>query len=387
MAILDAATKFATQKRIEEIYATAPDEEAANLQIAREAAEAFGADAADALSQATESAFTPTEIREMSSAADFDLPTYSDPSLDVQYQYDPDASLGANIEELQKEITRLSGEIASRPYEEYGGERVVGFTEEEQAARDELLRLTGLALGFPGVEQALEIAKGVGAYEAPLLRDVNLEPYRSQYQEGVTDIALRELDKQRQLRQQGVSEQAIRAGAFGGSRQGIVESELEKTYAQQAADVAAQGALAGEQYAQRGALADLAAQRAEPGVQLQGAAAMAGLSDQLRQMGYTDAEIARQLGTEDRALLQAEADIGYEDYLTALAFPSQQLGYLMAPLTMQLPEQVDDASFIQNLLGGIGYGTELIGALGRGGIIGGSGSGALFENPFGFGRS
>ena len=379
MAILDAETKFATQKRIEEIYATAPDEEAAKLQIAREAADAFGADAADALSQATESAFTPAEISEMASGSGFDLPTYSDPSLDVQYQYDPNASLGANIESLQSEITRLSGELAARPYEEYGGERVVGFTEEEQAARDELLRLANLGVGFPGVEQALEIAKAAGAYKAPLLRDVDLEPYRSQYQEGVTDIALRELDKQRQLRQQGVSEQAISAGAFGGSRQGIVESELEKTYAQQAADVAAQGALAGEQYAQRGALADLAAQRAEPGIQLQGAAAMGGFANQLRQMGYTDAEIARQLGTDDRALLQAEADIGYEDYLTALAFPSQQLSYLMAPLTMQLPEQIDEPSFIQNLLGGIGYGTELVGALGRGGIIGGSGSNAIFK--------
>jgi len=379
MALLDAETKFATQKRIEEIYATAPDEEAAKLQIAREAAEAFGADAADALSQATESAFTPAEITSMTSEAGFDLPMYSDPTLDVQYQYDPDASLGANIENLQREITRLSGELASRPYEEYGGERVVDFTAEEQAARDELLRLANLGVGFPDVNLAAEIARQIGAYEAPLLRDVDLDPYRSQFQEGVTDIALRKLDEQRKMRQQGVSEQAIRAGAFGGARQGIVESELEKAYAQQAADVAAQGALAGEQYAQRGALADLAAQRAEPGIQLQGAAAMSGYADQLRRMGYSDAEIARQLGTEERALLQAGADIGYEDFLRSQAFPSQQLSYLMAPLTMQLPEQIDEPSFLQNLLGGIGYGAELFGALGRGGIIGGSGSNAIFK--------
>jgi len=337
---LDQATLAATQERIREIQASAPSESAANAQIAREAREAFGEDAASALAQATGASETEIEslsrqagepvlsrsrrrqIQEDMSAIDqapstsiidyvslatrkgytaqeiadaIDQPLraaefqgYMDqyagevPPVDLSSLF-PGLDLSGleltgdvetDLDLLRAEYIKQATELAGRDFEQYTGERVLEFTPAEQAARQRMLYLSQAGVGFPQVETALGVAGQVAGYTPSLLRDVNLEPYQTQYQEGVTDIALRELDRQRQMRQQDIAQQAIGASAFGGSRQGIVESELERAYAQQAGDIATRGAQAGLEYAQRGALADLAAQQAAPGVQLQGASAL-----------------------------------------------------------------------------------------------------------------
>jgi len=292
---------------------------------------------------------------------------------------------------LRAEYIKQATELAGREFQQYPGERVVGFTPAEQEARQRMLDLSQAGVGFPQVETALGVAGQVAGYTPSLLRDVDLEPYQTQYQEGVTDIALRELDRQRQMRQQDIAQQAIGASAFGGSRQGIVESELERTYAQQAGDIATRGAQAGLEYAQRGALADLAAQQAAPGIQLQGASALSQGANQLRAMGYSDAEVAQALGQSERALGQAEADVGYQTFLDAQAFPSQQLAYLTAPLggsAVQQTAQIDQPSFIQSGLGTIGALGSTYNLLTGGTVFGGEGSlfggqGSVFGNPFG----
>jgi len=172
-----------------------------------------------------------------------------------------------------------------------------------------------------------------------------------------------------------------------------VESELERTYAQQAGDIATRGAQAGLEYAQRGAIADLQAQRAAPGVQLQGASALSQGANQLREMGYTDAEIQTALGQSERALAQTQQDVDYQTFQEAQAFPAQQLQYLAAPfggLGGQISQQpqYDQPSFIQSTLGGLGTAGQVYGLLTGNTVFGGEGSlfggeGSLFGNPLG----
>lgn len=305
-------------------------------------------------------------------------------------------TLTGNVEEdldlLRSEYIKQAVELAGRDFEQYPGQRVVGFTPAEQEARQRMLDLSLAGVGFPQVEQALATASQVAGYTPSLLRDVDLTPYQSQYQQGVTDIALRELDRQRQMRQQDIAQQAVQAGAFGGSRQGVVESELERTYAQQAGDIATRGAQAGLEYAQRGALADLAAQQAAPGIQLQGASALSQGANQLRAMGYSDAEVAQALGQSERALKQAGADVAYQTFLEAQGFPAQQLAYLTAPLggssVVQQAPAIDQPSFIQSALGTAGLLGSTYNLLTGGTVFGGQGSlfggsGSFFGNPFG----
>jgi hypothetical protein len=332
------------------------------------------------------------EFRRRYDVAKTQLPSYDVPALDfsgIELTGDPeqDRKILANA------IMSGSLSLTQRPFEFYPEERVVPFTEQEEAGRARTLALSQQGVGTPEVERALEVARDVAGYTPGLLRDVDLTPYQSQYQQGVTDIALRELDRQRQMRQQDIADQAIRAGAFGGARQGVVESELERTYAQQAGDIATRGAQAGLEFAQRGALADLAAQRAAPGVQLQGAAALSQGANQLRQMGYSDAEIATTLGQTERALAQSQQDVDYRTFLESQAFPAQQLSYLAAPfggMGGQLPQQpqFDEPSFIQSTLGGLGALGQTYGLLTGNTVFGGQGSlfggqGSLFGNPFG----
>ena len=62
-----------------------------------------------------------------------------------------------------------------------------------------------------------------------------MNPYRSQ----VIDTTMDALDRQRQIQQQQNAASAVQAGAFGGSRQGVVESETNRAFADQAAQTMA----------------------------------------------------------------------------------------------------------------------------------------------------
>lgn len=67
----------------------------------------------------------------------------------------------------------------------------------------------------------------------------NMNPYMNPYQQGVIDPALRDIERARQMQQNENAASAVSAGAFGGSRQGLVEAETNRAALQQSADTAA----------------------------------------------------------------------------------------------------------------------------------------------------
>jgi hypothetical protein len=67
----------------------------------------------------------------------------------------------------------------------------------------------------------------------------NLTPYQNQYEQGVVDTALGDIERARQMQQNENAASAVSAGAFGGSRQGLVEAETNRAALQQSADTAA----------------------------------------------------------------------------------------------------------------------------------------------------
>jgi hypothetical protein len=73
-------------------------------------------------------------------------------------------------------------------------------------------------------EEAAEAARATGQQFVPT--EDALQPFIDPYQQLVTQDALGELQRQNALQQNQLSAQAVGAGAFGGSRQGIAQAEL-----------------------------------------------------------------------------------------------------------------------------------------------------------------
>jgi hypothetical protein len=99
--------------------------------------------------------------------------------------------------------------------------------------------LTGAGAGAQtemGFQPAM--VSGTG-YTAGQVGSTNLSPYMNPYTQNVVNTTLSDLDRQRQMAQQQNRASAAAAGAFGGSRQGLVEAETNRGFADVAARTAA----------------------------------------------------------------------------------------------------------------------------------------------------
>jgi len=176
-----------------------------------------------------------------------------------------------------------------------------------QAAQQAAATQAGLGqlqYGSQGEITGIGAGTGVAGY-APFLAGAAssvgptaYQAYMSPYQQDVISETLREYDIQAAKQQQGIAQAAIQAGAFGGGREGVAESEFLTTSDRNRALLQAQllqqgfgqaqqaAAQAGQQYS---ALAQL--QPALAGQQIQQLAA-AGTSAQAQQQALLDAQAA-----------------------------------------------------------------------------------------------
>jgi len=241
-------------------------------------------------------------------------------------------------------------DVASLGYTPYTGERVAGFSPTELAGRERAAELAQMGLGMPQVQQAVDVASEAAqfTYADPAAVQARMNPFL----QAALDPTLRAIREQQTQTLQGLGSQAQAAGAFGGSRQGIVEAEALKGFGQQMGDVIGTG------YAQA---FDRATQLMgdEQARRLAGAQALSQGANQLRSVGFADADVLRTLGAEERGLQQSQMEADYADYLRSQAFPYQSLQARLSPLgygaqvagaapTVQQPSQ------FQSLLGNLG---------------------------------
>ena len=114
-------------------------------------------------------------------------------------------------------------------------QQVAGFTAPQQQAFTRSQQGLGTFLPFL---QAADTAAGQGFQTAGLgaqaLQGVDFTPggvsqFMDPYQQNVTQEALKEIDRQAALAENKLAGQAVQAGAFGGSRFGIQQSELARS--------------------------------------------------------------------------------------------------------------------------------------------------------------
>ena len=107
-------------------------------------------------------------------------------------------------------------------------------------------------------------AAQIGPVSAPQFRGLlsqDIGAYQSPYQQQVIDLAMGDIQRQADIARGGAQDRAIRAGAFGGSRSALLESESQRPYAEQMARTAAGLRQSGFEQAQAAAQSDLARQQ------------------------------------------------------------------------------------------------------------------------------
>ena len=86
---------------------------------------------------------------------------------------------------------------------------------------------------FGGAQQAL--GQGIGALSgaAGMYDPRNVQAFMNPYQQQVIDESIRQINRQGDISRQNLQAQATRAGAFGGSREGVQRAELDRALAEQ----------------------------------------------------------------------------------------------------------------------------------------------------------
>ena len=223
-------------------------------------------------------------------------------------------------------------DINQNPYQQYGGQRVADFTPMQQQAFNTIggmqvspqnQQATGLAgaagLGSLGAGQNYnQMATSPGAMQA----------FMSPYQQNVTDFQKQQavMDYGRAL--PGMNAAATNKGAFGGSRQAIVEGEGQRNLQNQLAGIQATGSQNAFQNAQQAQQfgANLGLQGY--GQALQGANTLGQLGQNQygQQMGINSAQ--QQAGAQQQAFNQQGLTNQYQDFLNRQNYPYQQLGFM-----------------------------------------------------------
>lgn len=209
---------------------------------------------------------------------------------------------------------------------------VAGLSPEQQEAAK--MATAGLGAYKPYLQSATDMmntgagfmAAGTQAYDPN-----SATAYMNPYQKQVTDQAIQEMNRQAAIQQQGVSAQAAKAGAFGGSRFGVQQAELGRNLA----DV--QSARIMQDYAQNYSQAQQAAMNAFQNQQAryqsagQGLASVgqgiAGLGQQASALSQGDTSFLYNMGANLQGQNQKVLDAQRMNQAMYNAEPYQRLSY------------------------------------------------------------
>ena len=136
------------------------------------------------------------------------------------------------------DIAATVGELLQQPLQ-VPQQQVAGFSPTQMAAMN--LAQQGIGSFQPFLQAAQDAqAAGLGTLGAGaqtvagaefVPTEATLDRFRDPYQRFVTDEAIKEIDRQAAIAQNQLAGQAVKAGAFGGSRFGIQQSELARNAA------------------------------------------------------------------------------------------------------------------------------------------------------------
>jgi hypothetical protein len=232
-------------------------------------------------------------------------------------------------------------------------QQVAGFSPTQQAAMQQAFGGIGAYQPFlDAAQQTQAAALGTTGAGVQALGQMNFDPNRAQafmdpYQQNVTNEALKEIDRQAAMAQNQLAGKAVQAGAFGGSRFGLQQSET----ARNAQDLKSRRIFEdlSRNYQQAQATAQAAnTQRLQQG-QMFGnlgkatsgiGGAMAGIGGMTQQMGQSDVNQLMGIGGLQQQLAQTGLNVDYQNQMNLQNAPYQQLSTGAGILQQLLPNMV-----------------------------------------------
>jgi hypothetical protein len=249
-----------------------------------------------------------------------------------------------------------AGQAFTRAAEGYGGLPEYGIAG-MNAAQNAAQAAGEIYAGLPGyAQQAQEtsslyggLAAGLGVAGAQQYDPRSVTAFMNPYQEEVTRRAVEEMGRQAQIQQNQMSAQAIKAGAFGGSREGVQRAELGRGLADIQSKRILEDYFANYSQAQQAAMNAFANQqsRTQSAGNLALGAGQLGLSG-LGQAGQLQQAAASGIGSLGQLGVSAAGQAGQLQQASAAGIGT--LGQQTAALgQMQSGLQQGDVSFLYNI--------------------------------------
>ena len=288
------------------------------------------------------------------------------------------------VEDIGKDLAKQAVAMTGVPVVSTGiagisqqpGETAAGFQARQDAARAFTTRQQSLAGLAPQVaaqdrlqtEAQKRAESGLGSFQ-PFLDQAQIasaasfspqiaQQFMSPYQQQVIDTSLAEFDRQAAMQEQRIRDQAVASGAFGGGREGVLQSEFrtgsDRNRLALEAGLRQQGFQAAQQAAQQNFANQMGLASALPGLQ------------------RGDISTLGSLGALNQAQEQARLDAQREANRMAAFQPQEQLqqyGNLVTGImggmagTGTQTSQIPDPGFLQTALGAAATGAGIYGAL------------------------
>jgi len=219
-----------------------------------------------------------------------------------------------------------------------------------------------------GIQGAMQTAAGAG------MSPTAYQDYMDPYLDDVVQRAQADIGRQGQQQQIAAAAKARGAGAFGGSRQAVLEGEIGRNTLEQQARTGERLRSAG--FSQASQLASQAAQQQLKQAQLGGALAegLGGLGQMAQAGGVQDINTLLGIGGLQQQQAQTGLNIGQQNLLAQQQLPFQQVGFMSdifqgVPALQQTTSQTmsPPPSAMSQILG---LGIAGLGAAGQAGGIG-----------------
>jgi hypothetical protein len=223
-----------------------------------------------------------------------------------------------------------ANQVANIPFTPYTGERVASYSPLEQFGRQSILDWASDKTAPTNLDQA------ASTFRTGTTAKLDPTAFLNPYTDSVVKTSLDDLARARDIQRVSDNQSATRAGAFGGSRQGVADSLTNDAYLRNVASTSANLRSGAYDRAMTTALNDA-------GLKLRAGEGLAQVSQQQDALGRTRSGAVQALGEQDRTLQQARDDAAYQEFMRMLGYPAETQQILDRSLGL-IPNQTTNTS-------------------------------------------